>query len=190
MAWPTTTRDTSYLVKRGSAYTAMQEVQESGVPLSPTPDTVHPIGFLQSGTYNREVTTESEIDAGGGSHDTGDTTEAILTLKVMQRDVITLEAPKTFTGNARVYQELSSAKLGAAGDKGQIGVINSAKFRRTFGWNLEDMFPEWEMVCTPNTSGSAITVDVSAFTGGLGAGVGNATIGAGEYEDIVEFTYA
>lgn len=188
MAFPTTTRDETYLKKRGSAYTAMQEVDPDGSPLL-SPDTLHNLGFIQSGTYNRDVTTESETDAGGGTHDTGTTTEAILTLKIMQRDVVTLEAPKAFTGYARVYQELNAEGLGSGGTKGQIGVIAAAKFRPKFGWNLEDMFPEWEMVCTPNTTGDDLVISVAGFTGGLGAGVGDATIGAGEYEDIVEFTY-
>lgn len=191
MAFPSTSRDfAGYGKKRGSAFSAMSEVQSTGEPLDPTPDSIHHIGYVQSGTYNRDVTTETETDAGGGSHDVGSTTEAILTLKIMQRDLVHLDAPKTFTGTARVYSELSSTKLAAAGTKGQIGVICAAKFRPKFGWNYEDMYPEWEMVCSPNTSDATLTISLTGFTGGLGAGVGDASIGIGEYEDIVEFTYA
>lgn len=189
MAFPSTARDTTYLHRRGSAYAAFQEVQSTGAPLG-TPDTLHNIGFIQTGTYQRTATTESETDAGGTTHNTGTTTEATLNLKIMQRDVVHLKAPKTFTGYARMYQELTQKKLGASADKGQIAVLAACQFVPSFGWNLEDMFPEWEMTVSSNSTGSALTVDLTAFTGSLGAGVGNASIGAGEYEDIVEFSYA
>lgn len=179
-----------YINKRGSAYWAGSEVDADGTDMT-VADTLHNFGFAQTFNYNREATAENEVDVGGTNHLVGSTTEATLETKVMQRDVGHIELPKTHTLTpTRIYAEMQQSKLGTGGDKGQILVICNAQLPDALAVNMEDLFPTWNWTCYPNSSGAPIVVDLTDFTGSLGAGVGNATIAAGEYEDIAEFTYA
>ena len=184
-------RVAGYLSKRGSAYVALTEVDADGTDLA-TPDTLHNLGYIKKYTYSRAKTFEEELDQGGTNRSSDFTIEATLTLKIMQRDVPHIEITKLMDGAyARAYMELSAVKLGATGTKGQIAVIaciTPATSGITF--DGEDMHPDTSWTALPNSSGGNIVVDLTDFTGGLGAGVGNATIAAGDYEDIVEFTYA
>lgn len=184
-------RIAGYGNKRGSAYAAVSAVDTDGTDKA-TPDAVHNLGWVKKSTYNRKKVFAEDLDQGGTNRSSDFTIEGELSIKLMQRDVphITITELLTDAEAARFYLELSSVKLGAGGDKGQIQVVTAVPAEKGIAWDGEDMHPDTKWTPQPNSSGANIVIDLSDFTGGLGAGVGNATIAAGEYEDIVEFTYA
>lgn len=184
-------RLSGYLSKKGSAYIAASAVDTDGTDKT-SPDTVHNMGYIKKYTYSRKKVFAEELDQGGTNRSSDFTVEAEANMKFMQRDVphITLTDLITEGEAVRFYWELSAVKLGSGGDKGQIMVWTGVPAEKGLAFDGEDMHPDTKWTPTPNSSGSDIVIDLTDFTGGLGAGVGNATIAAGDYEDIVEFTYA
>lgn len=183
------TRDETYLSKQGSAYMGAREVDADGSELG-VPDAVYKnFGFLADFVYERTSESAGEPDVAGTNHNNTTTVTAKLTTKIMQRDADTINLPKDFTGYLRVTAEATQKALGAGGDIGQFFTIAAAKLPEGFKLDMKDLYPQWDWECLPNTSGLAITEDLTDFTGFLGAGIGTSTIGVGEYEAFKEFTY-
>jgi hypothetical protein len=186
-------RDKTYMRKQGSAFLALTEVQQTGAALA-VADTIHDMGYAQKTVYDRKTEETKEADQGGTEHVSGDKTTATFDYTIMQRDEKHLKLPLPasnggFAGKyGRFYVELTNKKLGTGANKGQILVIGCATIEPSLNIDGSDMYVKHKWNPTPVTV--AVTVDLSAFTGSLGAGVGSATFAPGDYEQIVEFTYA
>lgn len=179
-------RDTTWISKKGSGFAAIQEVEANGDDLA-TPGTVYNFGPIKKSVYSRKPTLEKDSDQGGRSYTVGTTTEATMTMKIMQRDTVHLNLDTSLEDvHVRIYQELTD---GVIDGKIQVLIVANAVIQPGKTVDGEDLHPEPVFDAFP-VEDADVVILTTGFTGSAGASVGSQTIAVGEYEKIYEYTPA